>query len=40
MQDPEANRSLDRVPDSPWQSSGIVGTEQIAVVDCVLVGTD
>lgn len=40
MQDPEANRSLDRVPDSPWRSSGIVGTVQIAVAHCILVGTD
>lgn len=40
MQDPEANRSVDRVPDLPRQSSGIVPTVQIAVVYCILVGTD
>lgn len=40
MQDPEANKSLDRVPDTPWQSSRIVRTVHIAVAYCILVGTD
>lgn len=40
MQDPEANKSLDRVPDTPWQSNGIVRTVHIAVLYCILVGKD